>query len=293
MEYNQQMLHRLQQLELGILRDFMKACDDHGLTWWAFGGTGIGALRHQGFVPWDDDIDVCLPRKDYETLLSVMEQEYGEKYLVINADSYPDYPLPTTRITLRDSVFVEESLKKVKNVPLGIFLDVYAFDHVAEDSRQAGRQAWMTWLYGKLMILSSVPFPVLPFRGFRAKLVHACTACCWALLRLFRVSPGRLHQRLKKTAGRYNDRPAKEYAYFNDTNPFSNTYAEEELFPLRDLPFEGLTLHFPRELEKTLRVLYGDFMQLPPEEKRKNHFPSRLKFPGEDRIYSSEESSAR
>ena len=284
MEYNEAILHRLQQLELNILRDFMRVCEEHHLTWWAFGGTGIGALRHQGFIPWDDDIDVCLPRKDYDHLIAVFRDQMSDRYLVVNADEYPSYPLPTTRITLRDSLFVEESLRKVKNCPLGIFLDVYAFDHVAADPRKAKWQAWRTWACGKVMILSSVPFPVLPFSGLRKTLVHMVTACVWAVCQVLRISPGKVFQRLKKIAGAYNDQPAKAYAYFNDTSPFKNTYTQEELFPLRILPFEGLNIPFPHELEKTLHVLYGDFMLLPPLEKRKNHFPSQLKFPGEENV---------
>jgi len=288
MEYNEEILQKLHRLELGILDDFMRVCEENHLTWWAFGGTGIGAVRHQGFIPWDDDIDVAMMREDLEKLTAIYQEKMSDKYQVLNTDLFPSYPVPLTQITLKDSIFVEESLKHVKDVPLGIFLDVYAFDHVAMDPAAAKRQAWSTWFWGKMMILTSVPFPMLAFRGVKKKLIHAVTAAVWALLRLFHVSPAVFYRRLKKTAGRYNQQPAKQFAYFNDTSPFTNTYTEEELFPLRALPFEGRQVLFPHELEKTLEVLYGDYMQLPPPEKRKNHFPARLKFPGEDRVYVNE-----
>lgn len=288
MEYNKQILHKLQQLELGILDDFIRVCEENGLVWWAFGGTGIGALRHQGFIPWDDDIDVCLLRRDYDRLIALFRERFPDRYQVVNADLYETYPLPTTRITLKNSLFVEEAMQKVRDCPLGIFLDVYAFDPVAADPAKAKKQAWKTWFYGKLMILSSIPFPVLPFGGLKRKLVHAVTAVIWAVLKLFRVSPGRLFRRLKRAAACYPEEGAPAFAYLNDTNPFKNTYTRDELFPLRRLPFEGRSLAFPNALEKTLQVLYGDFMQLPPPEKRKNHFPSRLKFPDEDRVYTAD-----
>ena len=142
------------------------------------------------------------------------------------------------------------------------------------------------------MILSSGPFPVLPFGGVRKVLVHAVTAAVWAVMRLFRVSPGKLFRKLKKAASGWNGMPAKAYAYFNDTDPLKDLYTHEETFPLRVLPFEGRDVYFPHELEKTLEVLYGDFMQLPPPEKRKNHFPSRLKFPGESLVYTGGSSGA-
>ena len=97
---------------------------------------------------------------------------------------------------------------------------------------------------------------------------------------------------MKKVVSVYNDQPVKAYAYFNDTDPFKDLYADSDLFPLRPLPFEGRTLFFPHETEKTLEVLYGDFMQLPPVEKRKNHFPYRLKFPGDEQILSGEDTGS-
>lgn len=287
MEYNDQILHRLQQLELSVLDDFMQVCGENGFTWFAHSGTGLGALRHQGFIPWDDDIDVGLPRRDYDRLIQIFKERFADKYIVVNADEYPSYPLPTTRITLRDSLFVEDSLKNVKNCPLGIFLDVYAFDNAAPDPRAARRQIWKTWLYGKLMILAAVPFPVLPFRGIRKKLLHAVTAAVWAIMKLFRLSPGFFFRKLKKAATRYNDRPTGAYVYANYTDPFCFYYLQDELFPLRELPFEGRSVPFARDLEKHMERQYGNYMQLPPVEKRKNHFPSRLKFPGETVIYSA------
>lgn len=288
MEYNDQILHRVQQLELSILDDFMRVCKENNLPWWAFAGSGIGALRHQGFIPWDDDIDVGLLRKDYDRIGQIFKEQFPDKYIVVNADEFPSYPLPSTRITLKDSLFVEESLKKVKDCPFGIFLDVYAFDNVAPDPAKAKKQILKAWFYGKMMILASVPFPVIPIYGIKKKIVHAGTAVVWAVMRLFRVSPGRLFRKLKKAATRYNDQPASAYVFPNDLDPFCNVYEAEDLFPLRTLPFEGREVCFARNLEKHLTRFYGDYMQLPPVEKRKNHFPNKLKFPGEDKIYSGD-----
>ena len=288
MEYNDAILHKLQQLELSILDDFMQVCRENNLSWWAMAGTGIGALRHQGFIPWDDDIDVGLLRADYDRLNRIFKEQFSDKYIVVNADEFPSYPLATTRITLKDSLFVEDSLKRVKNCPMGIFLDVYAFDNVASDPSLAKKQIWKSWIYGKMMILASVPFPVLPFTGIVKKIAHVGTSVAWIILKLFRVSPGRLFHKLKKTVTLYNELPATAYMYANDTDPYSNYFQTADLFPLRILPFEGREISVPCNLEKHLERLYGDYMKLPPVEKRKNHFPSKLKFPGEAKIYSGD-----
>ena len=288
MEYNDQILHRLQQAELSILDDFIQVCRENNLSWWGFAGTGIGALRHQGFIPWDDDIDVALLRKDYDRLIQVFKEKLSEKYIVVNAEEYPTYPLATTRITLKDSLFVEDSLKRIKDCPLGIFLDVYAFDNMPDDPVLVKKQIRKAWIANKLMILCSVPFPVLPFRGIRKKLVHIVTASVWAVLNLFRVRPGDLFPRMKKAATQYNNQPANAYIFPAAQHPDKVNYRDEDLFPLQVLPFEGRNVCFPRHLEKDLQRSYGDFMQLPPVEKRKNHFPNQLKFPGDTKIYSGD-----
>ena len=73
-------LKRLQSVELSMLKDFKKLCDDYGLIYFGIGGTGIGALRHKGFIPWDDDIDIAMPRKDFERFLRFARREWKGKY---------------------------------------------------------------------------------------------------------------------------------------------------------------------------------------------------------------------
>ena len=287
-EYNQQLLQKVQRLELDILKDFIRVCDENGLTWWAFWGTGIGALRHGGFIPWDDDIDVCLPRPDYDRLLEIFARDLSDRYQIINAETEEKYPLITTRIMIQNSKFVEEPLRGI-DCPLGIFLDVYAFDHLARDPKAARRQMWTTWILSKLLILRWIPFPVLPFGGLPGRVLHAGTAAFHGLMALFRVSSRGLYRRLLAATSRYNGEPSDAYAYFGETAPDKSIIRKEDLFPLRKIPFEGLEVNFPRNLEKLLTISYGDFMQLPPEEKRKNHFPWILKFPDEDREYRADD----
>ena len=82
-EYDEATLKRIHEVELEILKDFMDICERHGLDYFGIAGTGIGALRHQGFIPWDDDIDVALPRDDFEKFLKHLEAEMGDKYLIM------------------------------------------------------------------------------------------------------------------------------------------------------------------------------------------------------------------
>ena len=85
--YEPEVLKQLQGEILSILDDFIRICEDYHLEYFGIAGTGIGALRHKGFIPWDDDIDVGMPREDYERFLQIAQKECGEEYFLQTVDT--------------------------------------------------------------------------------------------------------------------------------------------------------------------------------------------------------------
>ena len=277
-EYDDFTLKRIQEVELEILKDFMDICDRNGLDYFGIAGTGIGALRHHGFIPWDDDIDVAMPRDDFEKLLPLVEKEMGDKYLIMNAERYPNYPLMTTRMTMRGTKFKEEALKNI-DAPLGIFLDLYPLDKVSDNPKEARRQARDAWLWSKILILRSIPFPMLGFSGWKAKIIHAICGLAHLVLSILHVPKTWIYKKAYEAETRSNHyTKTKNLDFFCDTTPYMNLYAVKDIYPLRKLPFEDVELNFPHNLHNNLTGMYGDYMQLPPEEKRKNHYPYELEF---------------
>ena len=277
-EYDDITLKKIQNVELEILKDFMDICDRHKLDYFGIAGTGIGALRHQGFIPWDDDIDVAMPREDFEKLLRLVEKEMGDKYLIMNTERYPNYPLMTTRMTMRGTSFKEEALKDI-DAPLGIFLDLYPLDKVSDNPKEARKQARDAWFWSKILILRSIPFPMLGFSGWKAKVIHAVCGLAHLFLKACHVPKMWIYKKAYEAETRSNHyAKTKNLNFFCDTTPYMNLYAVKDIYPLRKLPFEDTKLNFPHNLHNNLTGMYGDYMQLPPEEKRKNHYPYELKF---------------
>lgn len=279
--YDTETLQKVQKTELSIFKDFKEVCEKNSLTYFGLAGTGIGALRHGGFIPWDDDIDVGLLRKDYDKLIEIFKRDYSDKYTIVNGDEFSNYPLMTTRIVLNGTKFIEHSLKNI-DCPLGIFLDVYAFDCAAADEKARKKQAFGAWFFSKLLILKHIPFPVLPYYGIKKKIAHCVTACAWAFLNVFCISHKWPYNKCKKFSCKYNDTDTGFYGYFCDTAMFSNFFEKQDLLPVREEKFEDTVMHFPKNLEKSLTNMFGDYMQLPPPEKRKNHYPYILEFPKEE-----------
>lgn len=275
--YEPEVLSRLQKEILSILDDFIRICEDYHLEYFGIAGTGIGAIRHGGFIPWDDDIDLAMPRKDFEKLLKLVEKKMGDRYLILNAKTNPNYPLMTTRLVKRDTVFIEEVMKDV-DCPFGIFLDLYVLDNVADQPFLYQLQSWTAWFFSKLMILRSIPRPTLQQKGLKARLIWIVCGMVHKSMKLLRISPEFLRDCCEAECRRYNKKETNRMAFLPDTSPYWNVVDKRSYHPLKKLDFEGRRINFPANIEEMLTSMYGDFMQLPPEDKRKTHYPYRLEF---------------
>lgn len=279
--YEPEVLHRLQEEILSILDDFIRICEDYHLEYFGIAGTGIGAIRHHGFIPWDDDIDIAMPRRDFEKLIKIVEKKMSDRYLILNAKNDPNYPLMTTRLVKRGTVFVEEVMKDV-DCPFGIFLDLYVLDNVADNPVLYHLQSWTAWFWSKLMILRSIPRPTLQQRGLKAKLIWTVCGLVHNGMKLLHISPAWLRDCCETECRRYNKKKTNRMAFLPDTSPYWNVVDKRYYHPLKQLEFEGRRMNFPGNLEEMLTKMYGDYMQLPPEDKRKTHYPYRLEFEQEE-----------
>ena len=277
--YEPEILSRLQQEILSILDDFLLICETYHLEYFGIAGTGIGAIRHKGFIPWDDDIDIAMPRKDFEKFLKIVQKKMGDKYLVLNAKTCPAYPLMTTRLVKRGTVFIEEVMKDV-DCPFGIFLDLYVLDNVSDNPVMYQVQSWTAWFFSKLMILRAIPKPTLAQKGWKAKLIWSVCGLVYSSMKLLCISPEGLRRRCEAVCRRYEKIDTDRMAFLPDTSPYWNLVDKRKYHPLRKIEFEGRRINFPGNIEEMLINMYGDFMELPPSEKRKTHYPYKLSFSG-------------
>ena len=276
--YEEEELHRLQKAEMGILKDFMKICDENNLHYFGVAGTGIGAIRHGGFIPWDDDIDIALPRKDYDKFIQIVEKDMSDKYYVLNNEHDKNFPLMTTRLCIKGTKFIERSLKNVK-CDLGIFLDIYPFDNYPDNEILFNIQKWRAWFLSKLLILRSIPDPVIFQTGILGNIIRLICRGVHNVLDFFRVDKAFLYKRCKKICTMYNHTKTKRFGYPCDTSPNTNCLVKKDTFPCKKWKFEDVMLNFPKDMEKMLNNYFGDtYMQMPPVEKRKTHFPYILDF---------------
>lgn len=280
-EYDPATLKRLQQTELGILKDFAELCEENNIDYFGMGGTAIGAIRHGGFIPWDDDIDVGLTRENYDRFIRIVKKKYPDKYMIIDARSSENFPLMNTRMALRGTKFKEDTFSGL-DVDNGIFLDIFCFENVSDNDLKMKWQIINAWFWGKILILKYIKEPVLYVKGIVKKIVLLGCRIMHSFLKIFNVSKRKLYRNAKAFSMMYNDRETKRVAFMFEPSPFMSILAREDIEPTRLYDFEGLKIRFPNRINVLLERRYGDYMTLPPEDKRHNHPPYLLEFPKED-----------
>lgn len=282
-EYNQDTLNKLKKVELEILKDFIAICKKYDLPYFATGGTAIGALRHQGFIPWDDDIDVCMLRKDYDKFMEVGPKEFGDKYIFMTTDSEPKYPLMFGKMVKKGTRFIEDAYQQA-DYPLGIYIDIFPYDQTPEDEKLRRKYQKKTWNIARMHVLTLIGNPKLPdsMTGIKKGIASAGCHVVHFLFRLFRITPAKTAKKYLTWATRCPEPESDlyiDYSYITGENLMIRTKTS---FPTIEVPFEDITVSMVRDYDSFLRPEYGDYMELPPEGERHNHYATFIDFGEEE-----------
>ncbi len=252
------LLEEAKKIELDILIDIANFCDTHGLRYYLAYGTLIGAIRHKGFIPWDDDIDITMPRADYNEFLRTYNAE-GKIYRVID---------PRTNIACHTFAKVIDT-RTVKIEPmvnyketLGIDVDIFPLDGMPESDKEYNR--WYNQLYRlykKHTYSVMTPNSKSWWQNFK--------------LRIRRFGVPQREKLLKKTEALHKPYPYENSTYVGAIEcqwSWRKDRTKKDAYESTvDVEFEGLRFKAPIGYDTVLRNIYGDYMQLPPEEKRVTH----------------------
>ena len=276
--YDPKTLRKIQLVEVGMLREFIEICDTHNIGYFIAYGTAIGVLRHKGFIPWDDDIDICMTRNDFERFCEVAAREpYCNNYEMISGANSDDYLMPEAHWQFKGTKFVDKPSLSYKN-PIGIFLDIFLLDNLADDPKARKRQVRECFLYGKLMMIRTIKHPIVPFGGAAGKIASAALVVMHYLMKILCVSKRWLYNKYTAASTRFNGQETKYVAPFRALAIEDLKLSHDEIYPLKDGEFEGLTVKLANTCEQQLESYYGDYMQIPPPEKQHNHRPEILDF---------------
>ncbi len=267
---------KLKKTELEILDAFDKVCRENNLTYFLFGGTLLGAVRHGGFIPWDDDIDVVMPREDLNRLSKIANEVFGDKYYLQMSEDDAAYPMMQAKLRKNGTVFEESVGCDVKSHK-GIFIDIFPLDKLdAVNMEKAEKRCKKAKLLTSIITYKS---------GYKSgmKKKTKLFAHIYALQGIKRIKEKRL-KLMTKDNGSKNVNTVCVIA--SNYNWKKQLVDENVYFPPSKVVFEGKEYMAPNNIEAYLTSVYGDYMKLPPVEKRVTRHPIvNLEFGEEKKKY--------
>lgn len=251
---------------LDILKAFMKICKDNGLTYYCCAGTAIGAVRHHGIIPWDDDIDVIMPRPDYDRLLEIAKTADFGKYEIITPYDDETYPLYFSKISNRNTTLIED-----RQIPcvIGLYVDIFPLDATDDDVATARR---LKDRYTKIINRLNAVSTHNTFGEYLSLLKKKEEWGRFAIKALAFFCRSAMRRHLIRQMDRLSH--LYDYDKAKNVQVYTGSYGHREVFPKswlgkgKEFPFEDTTVLLPECYDEYLRHFFNDYMQFPPVEQR-------------------------
>ena len=250
-----------------VLKEFISICTIHNLNYFCCGGTALGAVRHNGIIPWDDDIDIIMPRPDYDKFLALFE---SDDYVLITPENTNSYYLPYSKMSLKNSTLIE---KRGILCNVGIFIDIFPLDGISKNENNQLQDLKQFYKIANKIHRQPKQFKNNILDGVKS-LKNRQIRSFWLELSLaFNKKAKR-----KKIISSLRDCMLKyDYAIAEYVSNYAGMWGIRECCPkiwfekFTEYEFEGILVRLPAEPHHYLTRLYGNYMELPPVEKRTSH----------------------
>ena len=251
----------LRKLQLNILNHFVSFCNKNKLKYWIDYGTLLGAIRHKGYIPWDDDIDVSMLREDYDKLIEKYDNASENRYKFLCPEKDKSYNYPFGKIVDANTILYEMGKNGIK---LGVYIDVFVFDDAPKDKKDVEKMFRFRDFYGHLRRLR------LPLAEEPLSFKRAVVLIERLLLRL--IPKYYFNIKIVRNARRFKGIDSGKVFDFTCPYSYINWIVDKSIFQdLCDIEFEGNMYKAPKEFHKWLTLQYGDYMKIPPVEERVRH----------------------
>lgn len=270
MEYKDEELRKLQTTELDILQDVIRVCEENGIQYFTVGGTTLGAIRHNGFIPWDDDIDIGMLRDDYEKFIRIAPEKLSKGYTISHFIYENTSPTYYAKVRKDGTEFIEDYTRNIK-MHHGVFIDIMPYDAIPEHEEELKKYRRRVKFWNQLYIAKTVwTSTFLPSKH------KALLNCIRAVLHVLMIPVSKqfLFKKTDESMRAWNSSDSKRVSsralYMFDCDV-------DNLIPPVKHRFETIEVNIPANADQVLKIQYGDYMKLPPEEKRFSHAPIVLK----------------
>lgn len=254
-EYTQEIIRKMQMVELDMLKELDRICRENNITYVLDAGTLLGAYRHKGFIPWDDDIDLAMTRADYRRLFEISKNDFPEGYTFYCVGENEGMNLPFARITNSAKIdWSEEHLYKYHGCPYSVGVDIFIIDILPEESEERELLADITeMLLGAVHVCARKEdvSGILPQIEEMLGVTFDRSKSVFSQLLLLLDEVSRLYED-------ENGTEVTEVCYWIDRKEL--VWKKEWFERYTELPFEKITLPVPYEYDKLLTNMFGDYM---------------------------------
>lgn len=253
-------LDEMKQIELGILDYVSSFCEKHNLTYFLAYGTLLGAVRHKGFIPWDDDVDICMPREDYKKLCDLWINE-NNQYELFECEKNKNYMYPFAKVSDSHTLISERNINE--SCGFGIYIDIFPLDGL-----DGGKEKNKKFVASCERLEKMRCFSMMPMREFGHvnPIINFFRMIIWCGLKI--IGCRRFARILNRKAQKYEEKNTDYVGCLvtqdGDKEIVPAKWYKEEVL----LQFEENMYKAPKYYDKILKTCYGNYMELPPEEQR-------------------------
>lgn len=281
-EIDDETRHKLQVIIKDIFLDIKCVCEKYDLGVFLVGGSALGAVRHRGFIPWDDDLDIGMIRSDYEKFKEVFKNELGSKY-ILNAPNYFGKAKERFAKVMKRGTVLQEIIDVDDLERCGVFVDIFVLDNVPDNFILRKIKGYycncLEFIAGQVRLVECMNEnlkKMLKRTGMVNYVIKFMIGKMFSFRRAYKW-----FNTIDK-AVQYNDESTRFLTIATGRKHyFGEMLIRDELFPLKTNVFEGTKVSVFHNEDYYLSNLYGDYMKIPPKDKREKHFVKQIKLLGE------------
>ncbi len=267
-------LKKVQKIQLEMAKDIKRVCEENGIHYFLYRGTFLGAVRHQGVIPWDDDMDFGMMRQDYEKFCRIANEALSEQYCFQNWHTDEQYALPFGKVRKKNTVFVEAKCARLPEN--GIYIDIYPLDFAPEGEGERKKLARQLLHLFRIKLMKCGYTPWMEEERIIWKKRIGYLLYQFAALFVSQKALVDAYEKRVLAVGK------SDTLYEQSALPIVYYFKTKWVDKVKQYPYEDTTFAGPNDYDGFLSSLYGDYMQLPPADKRENRHQIQLLDLGED-----------